>query len=155
MRMILRVLLSVVLAFALASCASPASAAKKKAAADKEKAEADDMVDDGSDPDFLAFLGRLRQAVANHDLDTLAPMMTQNFGYCLNPVREGDGVYQYWDTLNVWPQLSSVLGQHFITKGDFLVSPPAFATDPNFHGWRAGITSVGGTWKFAYFVTDN
>ena len=80
--------------------------------------------------------------------------MTPNFGYRLDPVGEGDGVFQYWDDELLWPQLQAVLGQHFVPKGNFMVAPPEFATDPNFHGFRAGITSVGGTWKFAYFVTD-
>jgi hypothetical protein len=114
-----------------------------------------DMIDDGGDPDFLAFVSRLRQAVATHDLATLAPMMTDNFGFSLNPPREGDGVFQYWDQANVWPQLEAVLSQHFTTNGDYLVAPIGFVTDPNFHGWRAGISNVDGAWRFAYFVTDN
>ena len=153
MRMILRLLLSVLLACSLAGCTT--SPDKKKAAEAKAKAEDEEALDAASDPDFLAFIGRLRQAVAQHDVDTIAPMMTQNFGYRLNPVGEGDGVFQYWDQQNIWPQLQSVLNGHFATKGNFFVTPPAFATDPNFHGWRAGITNVNGTWKFAYFVTDS
>ena len=150
--MILRVLLSVVLLCSLASCAS---STKKKEVAEKVKAlEAQQDQDDGSDPDFLAFVGRLRQAVAQHDVETLAPMMTDNFGYSLNPLREGEGVFQYWDQANVWPQLQQVLSQHFATNNDYLVAPTDFVTNPNFHGWRAGITNVSGAWKFSYFVTD-
>jgi hypothetical protein len=156
MRMILRLLLSILLACALIACASPQAKkdqadAKAKA---KAKAEAEDLEDDANDPDFLAFLGRLRKAVAQHDVQTLAPMMTTNFGYCLNPVGEGPGVFQYWDQQNIWPQLQAVLGQHFLPKGNFMVAPPAFATDPAFHGYRAGLTTVDGSWRFAYFVTD-
>jgi hypothetical protein len=157
MRMNLRFMICLVLVLGLASCANPqkkTAAAKQK---QKEKIQAleEDMIDDGGDPNFLAFVGRLRQAVAQHDLNTLASMMTTNFGYSLNPPREGDGVYQYWDQANVWPQLQTVLNQHFATNGNYLVAPVEFVTNPNFHGWRAGITSIDGVWKFAYFVTDN
>ena len=152
MRMILRLLLCVVLVCSLGACTSPE---KKKEAAAKAKAQREDMNDAGGDPDFLAFMGRLRKAVALHDLDTIASMMTTNFGYRLDdPNGEGAGVFQYWDQQNIWPQVEAVLNQHFVPKGNFMVGPPAFALDPNFHGYRAGITSVEGTWKFAYFVTD-
>lgn len=154
--MLLRLFLSVALIVSMASCASPASAEKKKESAEKKKDqdEVDSMYDMSGDPDFLAFVSRLREAVAKHDLDTLAPMMTDNFGYRLDPDGEGAGVFQYWDEINLWPKLEEVLQQHFVPKGDFMVAPPGFVLDPNFHGYRAGIISVGGTWKFAYFVTD-
>jgi hypothetical protein len=155
MRMILRLLLCVLLIGGLASCAND----QKKADAAKQKAKMlqleQDMIDDGGDPDFLSFISHLRQAVAQHDLNMLASLMTPNFGYSLNPPREGDGVFQYWDQANVWPQLQQVLSQHFATNNDYLVAPTDFVTNPNFHGWRAGITNVEGQWKFAYFVTDN
>jgi hypothetical protein len=35
-----------------------------------------------------------------------------------------------------------------------MVAPPQFAFDPEYHGYRAGITMVNGSWRFAYFVTD-
>jgi hypothetical protein len=153
MRMILRLLLSVVLACALLACGSPQTK-KDKVAAAKAQRQTEDSQELENDPDFQGFVGRLRKAVAQHDVDTLAPMMTQNFGYSLNPVGEGPGVFQYWDQMNIWPQLEAVLAQHFVLKGSFMVSPPAFANDPNFHGYRAGMTTVEGSWKFAYFVTD-
>jgi hypothetical protein len=152
MRMLFRLLLSALLACSLIACSTAQK--KKDQATAKAKAEAEDMEDMGGDPDFLGFVGRLRKAVAEHDLETLASMMTQNFGYSLNPEHEGPGVFQYWDQQNIWPQLQAVLNQHFLPKDNFMVAPPAFAVDPNFHGYRAGLTSVEGTWKFAYFVTD-
>ena len=151
MRMILRLLLCLVLACSLMSCTTAKQ--KKDAAAAAEKAKDEDMEDMGGDPDFLAFVSRLRKAVADHDVDTLSPMMTTNFGYSLNPVQEGNGVFQYWDQINAWPQLLTVLNNHFLPKGNFMVAPPDFATNPNFHGYRAGIVSVDGSWKFAYFVS--
>jgi hypothetical protein len=154
MRMIFRLFLSLVLACSLLACSSPEKKKKEEAAA-KAKLEAEDAEEKGSDPNFLAFVGRLRKAVAQHDVNMLAPMMTTNFGYRLDPVGEGEGVFQYWDQMNIWPQLQAVLDQRFVPKGIFLVAPPAFATDSdNFHGYRAGIVSVNGSWKFAYFVTD-
>ncbi len=51
-------------------------------------------------------------------------------------------------------RLQLVLGERWVPKGNFMVSPPEFATDPNYHGYRAGIANVNGSWKFAYFVTD-
>jgi hypothetical protein len=153
MRMILRLLLCLVLACSLISCSTDKQ--KKDKATAAEKAKREDMEDMGGDPSFLSFIGRLRQAVATHDIDTLAPMMTSNFGYNLaDPKGEGPGVFQYWDQNNLWPQLQKVLDQHFLPKDNFMVSPPGFVTDPNYHGYRAGLTSVDGSWKFAYFVTD-
>ena len=146
-RMLLRLLLCVLLGCSLGAC----STARKKQA-DKNKSL--DMADLSGDVAFQAFLGRLRKAVDAHDMQTVASMMTPNFGYRLNPVGEGEGVFEYWDQEALWPQLQSVLSQHFVSKDSFMVTPPAFATDPNFHGYRAGITSVNGSWKFAYFVTD-
>ena len=151
--MILRLLLSLVLACSLIACSS-AQKKKDEAEAAKVREKSAEGQEIENDPDFQGFVGRLRKAVAQHDVDTLAPMMTQNFGYCLNPVGEGPGVFKYWDQMNVWPQLQAVLDQHFVPKGDFMVAPPAFSTGTNFHGYRAGITTVEGSWRFAYFVTD-
>jgi hypothetical protein len=154
--MILRLLLCAIFACALAGCSSPA----KKKEADKKQKEETELADMANDPDFQAFIGRLRSAVAAHDMDTMAGMMTTNFGYRLNPPGEGEGVFKYWDDQMVWPKLQSVIGQRFIgkidsTEGLFMVAPPGFATDPaNYHGYRAGIRLVNGAWKFAYFVTD-
>ena len=138
--------------FALAGAILTASSCSppKKKPAPKEPP----MADVSADVNFQAFLGRLRKAVAAHDLQAVAPMMTTTFGYRLDPVGEGDGVFQYWDENMLWPQVQAVLSEKFVPSGNFMVAPPEFASDPNFHGYRAGITSVNGVWKFAYFVTD-
>jgi hypothetical protein len=154
MRMISRLLLSLVLACSLIACTSPQKKKEKEEAA-KAKLAAEDAEEKGSDPNFLAFIGRLRKAVAQHDVNMLASMMTTNFGYRLEPVGEGEGVFQYWDQMNIWPQLQAVLDQRFVPKDNFMVAPPDFAATPDkFHGYRAGIVSANGSWKFAYFVTD-
>lgn len=121
----------------------------KKAAATKtptaEEAE--------TDVDFQAFLGRLRLAVKAHDLNTIASMMTVDFGYRLNPEGSGDGVFQYWDENNLWVELDGVLAERFVPKDTYMVAPPQFADAASqYDGYRAGIRRINGSWKFAYFV---
>ncbi len=133
-------------ALALVGCAS--SKHKEKNAAKKPAAD-----EDVADVDFQAFVGRLRKAVKAHDVNTLASMMTENFGYRLEPEGSGPGVFQYWDENNLWPELEGILAEHFVPKESYMVSPPQFA-DPSaeYDGYRAGICRVNGSWKFAYFV---
>lgn len=118
----------------------------------KERAKAD-LREENNDVDFQAFVGRLKKAVSAHDVATLAGMMTEDFGYSLNPERSGDGVFRYWDENNLWPELEGILTERFAKKDDFWVAPPQFA-DPtlNYDGYRVGIRRVKGSWKFVYFV---
>lgn len=134
------------------------SAAKREKARQEvlKKKEKEAKVDERNEPkdvDFDAFLGRLRKAVTAHDVQTIAGMMTTNFGYSLNPEKSGEGVFQYWDENNLWPELEGMMAEKFQKKGVFMVAPPQFA-DPslNYDGYRAGIMRVNGSWKFAYFV---
>ena len=46
-------------------------------------------------------MGRLRKAVAARDMPMIASMMTQDFGFRLEPAGEGSGVFAYWDKNNV------------------------------------------------------
>ena len=112
-----------------------------------------DLRQENNDVDFQAFVGRLKKAVAAHDANTLAGMMTADFGYSLNPEKSGDGVFKYWDENNLWPELEGILTDRFAKKDDFWVAPPQFA-DPtlNYDGYRVGIRRVSGSWKFVYFV---
>ena len=65
---------------------------KKSRPRPKQKAEGGGPCEDmANDPDFLAFIGRLRKAVAQHDVDTLAPMMTHEFRLPPRPGRRGAG----------------------------------------------------------------
>ncbi|HWB58191.1 MAG TPA: hypothetical protein VG733_01810 [Chthoniobacteraceae bacterium] len=144
-----RVLL--MLAFALVLAATGCHTPPKKK---KNPTPPNQMPDQSGDVAFQAFIGRLRAAVGAHDLAALAPMMTPDFGYHIDPDMQGDGVFQYWDQNNVWPDLNAVLQQKFVPAGNFMVAPPAFATDPDYHGYRVGIGLVNGSWKFAYFVKD-
>jgi len=119
--------------------------------ADKKKKP--DMPDQSKDVSFQSFVGRLRIAVKMRDLATLASMMTPDFGYAINPDREGDGVFQYWDDNDVWKELETVLDEKFVPHENFMVAPAKFVTEPDtYTGYRAGILLLNGSWKFAYFV---
>ena len=113
--------------------------------------------DQSADVAFQSFLGRLRKAVAAHDLPAVAELMTADFGYLLEPTAtdsgSGQGVFAYWDQNNVWPELELLLRDRFVPYANFMVAPPEFAAqEGNYHGYRAGIQLVNGAWKFAYFV---
>ena len=150
MRIIASILL--VLAIGLSGCQTPSQKEKAKKAALKKKAKVE-LREESSDVDFQAFVGRLRKAVAAHDVNTLASMMTPDFGYSLNPEKSGEGVFKYWDEQNLWPELDGILSEKFVKKGDYMVAPPQFADESlNYDGYRAGLRRVNGSWKFAYFV---
>jgi hypothetical protein len=149
------------LALALTGCQSAAKKKKLKAAELNKKAEV--HLRESSDVDFYAFLGRLRKAVAARDKETLETMMTENFGYKLNPAMQGiepnatgPGVFQYWDQQDLWPEVQGILTEKFVKYKGYMVAPPQFA-DPslNYDAYRAGITRVRGSWKFAYFVNGS
>jgi hypothetical protein len=130
---------------------------KKAAATDTSKPIVNKLKDQNGDMAFLSFINRLRQVVAAHDVDTLAGMMTTDFGYVLDPPREGAGVFQYWDEHNLWPELQEVIKERFVPFGDqthvYMVAPPEFASAATtYTGYRAGVHLVNGSWRFAYFV---
>ena len=151
----MRILLAVSLAFAFVGggCQTPEKKKEKLKQAELKKEAKADLREESSDIDFQAFLGRLRKAVAKRDVETLKSMMTDDFGYKLEPPMSGAGVFQYWEQENLWPELDGILSERFVKKGAFMVSPPQFA-DPslNYDGYRIGIARVRGSWKFAYFV---
>ena len=150
MRILLTSLLA--LAFVFAGCQTPQQKKEKLKQAELKKKAKVDLREEG-DVDFQAFLGRLRKAIAKRDVETLKSMMTEDFGYKLEPPMSGPGVFQYWEQENLWPELDGILSERFVKKGAFMVSPPQFA-DPslNYDGYRIGITRIRGSWKFAYFV---
>ena len=116
-----------------------------------------EMRQEESSVDFQAFVGRLRKAVAAHDLNTIAAMMTPDFAYVLGKTeaedRKGEGVFQYWDENGLWQELQGILTERFVPKGDYMVAPPQFADENlNYDGYRAGIRRINGSWKFVYFV---
>ena len=141
------------LAFVFAGCATPQQKKEKLKQAELKKKAKANLREESTDVDFQAFVGRLRKAVAKRDVETIKSMMTEDFGYKLEPPMSGPGVFQYWEQENLWPELDGVLSERFVKKGAFMVSPPQFA-DPslNYDGYRIGITRIRGSWKFAYFV---
>jgi len=150
MRILLTSLLA--LAFVFAGCQTPQQKKEKLKQAELKKKAKVDLREEG-DVDFQAFLGRLRKAIAKRDVETLKSMMTEDFGYKLEPPMSGPGVFQYWEQENLWPELDGILSERFVKKGAFMVSPPQFAdASLNYDGYRIGITRVRGSWKFAYFV---
>jgi hypothetical protein len=151
MKIVVSILL--VLAIALDGCKTPAQREKAKQAELNKKTKLK-LREENTDVDFQAFVGRLRKAVAAHDVETLKTMMTDDFGYKLNPEMSGQpGVFQYWEQQDLWPELDGILSEKFVKKGAFMVAPPQFA-DPsvNYDGYRVGIRRINGSWKFAYFV---
>jgi hypothetical protein len=151
MRVLLTSLLAV--AFVFAGCQTPQQKKEKLKQAELKKKAKANLREESTDVDFQAFVGRLRKAVAKRDVETIKSMMTEDFGYKLEPPMSGPDVFQYWEQENLWPELDGVLSERFVKKGAFMVSPPQFA-DPslNYDGYRIGITRVRGSWKFAYFV---
>ena len=148
MRILLTSLLA--LAFVFTGCQTEKDKVKKEALKKKAKAK---LREESTDVDFQAFLGRLRKAVAKRDVETLKTMMTEDFGYKLEPAMSGPGVFQYWEQENLWPELDGILSERFVKKGNFMVAPPQFAdASLNYDGYRIGIARVRGSWKFAYFV---
>jgi hypothetical protein len=151
MRILLTSLLA--LAFVFTGCQTPAQEKEKLKQAELKKKAKANLREESTDVDFQAFLGRLRKAIAKRDVEALKSMMTDDFGYKLEPPMSGPGVFQYWEQENLWPELDGILSERFVKKGAFMVAPPQFA-DPslNYDGYRIGITRVRGSWKFAYFV---
>ena len=137
------------LTLVLAGCAAEREKQKKKDVAEKKQEHSQKVAED---PAFTAFLGRLRTAVANKDHATLTSMMTADFGYRWDTPPVGDDVFTYWDLNESWPLLGRVLREKFVAHGSYMVAPAAVATDPAFHGFRAGMRMLNGSWKFAYFV---
>jgi hypothetical protein len=150
------VLLFLVCALALGGCNLFGSKKDKKDATVKKRAKAE-LRDENADVDFQAFVGRLKKAVAAHDVNTLASMMTEDFAYVLGATaaedRKGDGVFKYWDEHGLWTELDALLTERFAKKGEFWVAPPQFADESlHYDGYRVGIRRVSGSWKFVYFV---
>ena len=140
-----------IIMFAFSGCSGVGKSKDKDKSAKKKPDQ--EQRDQSSDVDFQAFVGRLRKAVAAHDMNTLASMMTQDFGYRLSPEGSGEGVFKYWDEMGLWVELEGILTEKFVVKGDFMVAPPQFADDSSgYQGYRAGIRRINGSWKFAYFV---
>lgn len=127
-----------------ATQAEPAARTREQAASQKP-----------ADNGFDVFIIQLRGAVADRNIPLVASLMTPNFGYQLNPPKEGEGVFEFWDQNNLWGELSLVLQEEFVPTGAYMVAPPQFAgAQSAYLGYRAGIVRTRKGWKFAYFVKD-
>lgn len=147
--------LLLVLSIAMTGCKSAAKREKEKQAAQARKDA--QTTETTADVDFQSFIGRLRKAIRARDMNTLAAMMTADFGYVNGATRaedrEGEGVFQFWDENGLWPELEGIISEKFVKKDDFMVAPPQWANPAlEYNGYRAGIRRVNGSWKFAYFV---
>jgi len=152
-----RLILILLLGLCLPGCAQ---FGKKKSKLHKPK-EPDKFSAHEADQDlaFQAFLTQLRKAVANKDIPQIASMMTPDFGYYMGKTpaedRTGEGVFQYWEENGLWPELQLMIKGKFVSNEEYMVTPPQLVYDENYRGYRVGLLRVNGSWKFAYFVTDN
>src|SRR5438445_4063371 len=106
--------LALVLALPLTSCNSTAK--KEQTRKQAKKTAKVGPAQENTDVDFDAFLLRLRKAVTARDMNTIASMMTPDFGYSLNPEKAGEGVFKFWDENNIWPELACILAEKFMKK---------------------------------------
>lgn len=149
LRSLLLWILTACMALALGGLSGCAAFGKKSKI---RKPSASDMADQSGDVAFQAFRERLRKAVAQRDVQAMAGMMTPNFGYSWEAGGEGGGVFEYWDRNNLWPELKLVLKEKFVPSGNYMVAPAEVTFDPDYKGYRAGLTQVNGAWRFAFFV---
>jgi hypothetical protein len=140
-----RFLLSLLVVAAFAGCESP----YKKSDAEDKKEPLKNQV---KDPTFLAFIGRLKIAVAKKDRAMIASMMTGDFGYRWDNPPPGETMFDYWDKHNLWGELGNILRSPFVAHDRYLVAPPQVMSDPSYQGYRVGMRTVHGAWRFAYFV---
>lgn len=135
----------------LPGCKTPEKK-KEEEKAKKEKESKPEIPDMSRDTNFQAFLGRLRTAVGKRDRQMLSSMLAPDFGWRWENPQPGNP-FDYWDQNNSWGELEKLLHERFTPNGVYMVSPPAFAGDSSYRGYRMGLRLVNGGWKFAYFVT--
>ncbi len=147
--MIFRTALCLLLALGLAGCESPYKKSDKK----REEAKQDQ----NKDTSFQAFTGRLKIAVRNRDTAVLASMMAPNFGFRWDRPESAQTdpaeVFKYWTAENLWPELNAILQQGFAPNDTNMTAPPAAVKDANYRGYRAGIRTYQGSWRFSYFLS--
>jgi len=149
--MILRALCVLFAVTLLAGC--PKSDTKpNKGKGKKDGMKKEPTADESGDVAFQAFVGRLRKAVEKRDVPVLAPMMAPNFGYRWDNGPEGETPFAYWDANNLWGELGSLMKENWVPHNGFMVVPAQFAGSEDYRGYRAGLTMIDGSWRFAYFV---
>ena len=118
----------------------------------KAQGKKETMKDQNGDTSFQAFLGRLRKAIETKDKVGIASMLAPDFGYRWDKGPEGETPFAYWDRHKLWGTLASVMRERWTPHEGFMVAPPQFAENESYPGYRAGLTMVNGSWRFAYFV---
>lgn len=147
--MILRTLCVLFSVMLLAGC--PKSE-KKPDKAQGRKPGDEQTKEAGGDAAFQGFVGRLRKAVEKRDVPAMASMMSPDFGYRWDAGPQGETPFAYWDANNLWGELAALMRERWVPHGGFMVVPAAFAESEDYRGYRAGLTMVNGSWRFAYFV---
>ena len=142
--MIFRVFLLVLAAVMLAGC--PEADKKSKTAKGKQ------IKDQNGDASFESFVGRLRKAVDARDKAVLSSMMAPDFGYRWDKGPAGETPFAFWDRNRLWDELAGLTRARWTPHESFMVAPPQFAQSESYPGFRAGLTLVNGSWRFAYFV---
>jgi hypothetical protein len=145
-------LICILSSFFLTSCNSSPKQPAKKTARNPVPIPALPAKQDSGDVAFQSVVSRLRSAVASKDLATLAALMPSDFGHRWDQPPTGESPFDYWDQHKLWAELLRVINTRWSPHDGFMVAPPQFATDPNYKGYRAGISMIDGGWKFAYFV---
>ena len=108
------------------------------------KAHGPDASSPAGDVAFQAFVGRLKIAAAARDRDTLADMMTRDFGYRWDAALEDETPFSYWDAQKLWPRLRDAVSQRWAEHDGFMVAASG--------EHRAGVAMIDGAWRFVYFV---
>jgi len=147
--MFLRAIVSLFAVLMLAGCPKPEKNPQKA----KGKKEQPQIKDQSGDASFQAFVGRLRKAVENRDKVMLASMMAPDFGFRWDKGPDDETPFSYWDKYKLWGELSAIMRERWTPHDAFMVAPPQFAQSESYHGYRAGLTMVNGSWRFAYFVS--
>ena len=131
----------------LAGCSGPKK--KEDLAKRKEPAKLKDAAGDAS---FQVFLNRLQKAIDSKDRVALASTFAPDFGYRWDRGPEGETPFDFWDKNKLWGTLSALVRERWMPHEAFMVVPPEFAMNDSYPGFRAGLTTVDGKWRFAYFV---
>lgn len=146
--MFFRVIVFIFAIVMLAGCPTPEKNATKAKGKKQEQ-----IKDQSGDASFQAFVGRLRKAVENRDKTMLASMMAPDFGFRWDKGPEGETPFAYWDRNKLWGELAALMKERWTPHDAFMVVPPQFAQSETYPGFRAGLTMVNGSWRFAYFVS--
>jgi hypothetical protein len=150
--MILRAIVLLFAVIALAGCPKPERDPNKAKGKNRKDSQQPELKDQSTDAAFQAFLGRLRKAIELRDKAAMAPMMAEGFGYRWDKGPDDETPFSYWDRNNLWGELAALVKERWVPHAGFMVVPAQFAASDSYAGFRAGMTLINGSWRFAYFV---